>query len=152
MKQATLLFLIKEDQILLAMKKRGFGAGHWNGVGGKPSPGENIEDTAVRECQEEINVTPLEFKQVATLEFYFPEDKKDWNQEVIVYICTKWQGTPVETEEMRPQWYTVAEIPYDQMWPDDKIWLPEVLAGKKVNASFHFDKTEQIEKYDLKTS
>ncbi|OIP76236.1 MAG: hypothetical protein AUK09_02515 [Parcubacteria group bacterium CG2_30_36_38] len=37
MKQATLCLLIKRDskEILLAMKKRGFGVGKWNGVGGK---------------------------------------------------------------------------------------------------------------------
>jgi len=51
-KHLTLLFLIKEDQILLAMKKRGFGMGRFNGVGGKIEPGETIEQAMIRECQE----------------------------------------------------------------------------------------------------
>jgi len=59
--ELTLLFLIKDDQILLAMKKRGFGAGRFNGVGGKVEPGETIEQALIRESQEEINVTPIEF-------------------------------------------------------------------------------------------
>lgn len=37
--ECTLLFLKKNRQLLLAMKKRGFGAGKWNGVGGKLEPG-----------------------------------------------------------------------------------------------------------------
>lgn len=58
----TLLFLIKDDHVLLAMKKRGFGAGNWNGVGGKIEAGESIEQALVRECQEEIGVTPISWK------------------------------------------------------------------------------------------
>ena len=54
MKHVTLLFLLTDDQILLAMKKRGFGMGRWNGVGGKIEPGETIEEATARECREEI--------------------------------------------------------------------------------------------------
>ena len=48
----TNCFLIKNDdngyptQVCLAMKKRGFGAGLWNGAGGKPKDGESIEKVA----------------------------------------------------------------------------------------------------------
>ena len=66
---ATLLYLIKNDKVLLAMKKRGFGAGRFNGVGGKPKTGESIEQTLVRESKEEIRVTPTEFEKVAELTF-----------------------------------------------------------------------------------
>ena len=139
LKQASLLFLLKNDEILLALKKRGFGAGKWNGVGGKPNTDETIEQTAIRECTEEILVTPKELKHVATLDFYFPNDKSDWNQQVVVYICTKWQGEPTETDEMSPKWYKISDIPYNKMWADDKHWLPEVLKGMQVKAKFEFD-------------
>jgi 8-oxo-dGTP diphosphatase/8-oxo-dGTP diphosphatase/2-hydroxy-dATP diphosphatase len=33
--QTTLLLGLKDNKLLLAMKKRGFGAGKYNGVGGK---------------------------------------------------------------------------------------------------------------------
>ena len=91
MKQATLLFLIKDNQILLAMKKRGFGVNRWNGVGGKPILNEKIIDTAIRETQEEILVTPKHIKQVATLDFYF-QNNPDWNQQVIVFFTNEWDG------------------------------------------------------------
>ena len=39
------------------MKKRGFGANRWNGVGGKMEANDTtIEETAKRETQEEIGV------------------------------------------------------------------------------------------------
>lgn len=137
-RKATLLFLIRNDEILLAMKKRGFGKDRWNGVGGKPEGDESIEQTAIRECQEEIGVTPQKISEVATINFNFPKEKSDWSQQVLVYLCNDWQGKPTETDEMRPQWFNTSSIPYDEMWEDDKYWLPRVLAGEYVNASFQF--------------
>lgn len=143
-KQATLLFLIEENKILLAMKKRGFGMGRWNGVGGKPKPDEPIRQTAIRECKEEIDVIPDIFNQVATLNFTFPAKKSSWNQQVLVFLCTKWQGKPKETDEMKPQWFRIDEIPYDEMWKDDKYWLPKVINGDYVNAEFRFDDNDNV--------
>lgn len=31
---------------------------------------------------------------------------------------------------MRPQWFAFTDVPYDQMWEDDKIWLPMLLNGQ----------------------
>lgn len=143
MKQATLLFLLKDNQILLAMKKRGFGVGKWNGVGGKPKDGENILNTAVRETQEEINITPLNISHVATLDFYF-QNKPEWNQQVLVFITHKWKGKPSESEEMAPKWFNIKDIPFESMWPDDPFWLPQILSGKKINASFTFGDNDII--------
>lgn len=143
MKQATLLFLIKDNQILLAMKKRGFGVNRWNGVGGKPILNEKIIDTAIRETQEEILVTPKHIKQVATLDFYF-QNNPDWNQQVIVFFTNEWDGNPSETEEMKPVWFNQNQIPYESMWPDDIFWLPLVLQNKKIHAKFTFGENDIV--------
>jgi ADP-ribose pyrophosphatase YjhB (NUDIX family) len=143
MKQATLLFLLKENQILLAMKKRGFGQGRWNGYGGKPNPDENILDTAIRETQEEISVTPKNISQVATLDFYF-KNKTEWDQQVLVFITHDWEGEPTESEEMKPQWFDLDKIPFDSMWPDDPFWIPLVLSGKKLHAKFTFGENDVV--------
>ncbi len=69
--KTTLCFLLQENSILLARKKRGFGEGKWNGAGGKVEFGETIEDAARRETNEEIGVSPKNIERVATLYFYF---------------------------------------------------------------------------------
>lgn len=146
--KASLLFLVKGDEILLAMKKRGFGKGRFNGVGGKPEGKEKIEQTAKRETKEEIGVSPKKIQEVAKLNFYFPE-KPEWDQQVIVYYCYKWQGRPKETEEMKPKWFNRFDLPYKRMWPDDKLWLPHVMEGKYVNANFAFGEGDLIADYNI---
>jgi mutator protein MutT len=148
LKQATLVFLIQKfdnniQNIVLAMKKRGFGINKWNGVGGKVESGETIEQAAIRETEEEISVVIKDIVKVAELTFYFSENP-DWNQVVHVYFAENWEGEPIESEEMKPQWYTVDSIPYENMWPDDIFWLPEVIKGQKLKASFTLDSHDTI--------
>lgn len=136
---ATLLLLRRGDELLLAMKKRGFGTGYWNGPGGKVEPGESLERAVVRECQEEIGVTPLSYHKVAEHDFILDSTTDPWHMYGHVYMCDKWAGEPVETEEMAPRWFRLADIPYGQMWQDDPYWLPQVLAGKLLRTVFTFD-------------
>lgn len=143
-KVCTLLFLIRENEILLAMKKRGFGANRYNGVGCKIDFGETIEQALVRECQEEIGVTPLHYWKVAEHDFLQTESDQPWRMCGHVYLCDKWEGEPTETEEMAPEWFTTDKIPYDTMWQDDQYWLPEVLAGSKISGTFTFDKNDAM--------
>lgn len=142
--QRTLLFLLKEEAILLAMKKRGFGAGRWNGAGGKLEAGETLEQALIRETQEEIGVTPLSYHKVAELDFISNAEIAPWHMFVHAFICREWQSDPVETEEMAPKWFDINDIPYDTMWQDDQYWLPLVLAGDKITATFEFDDKERL--------
>jgi 8-oxo-dGTP pyrophosphatase MutT (NUDIX family) len=158
MKQVTLCLLIKNNresrELLLAMKKKGFGVGKWNGVGGKfnSRKDKNIIETAIRETEEEIGVKAKHLEKVAVLNFYFPYQpkKRRWDQKVHIFFVKDWGGEPVESEEMSPKWFKDNEIPFDRMWPDDKIWLPKVLEGKKLTGDFFFKKGEIIAKHNIK--
>lgn len=142
---------MRDGQILLAMKKRGFGEGRWNGVGGKSNADETIENTAIRETQEEIGITPTSLKRMATLNFYFPDIPldKDWNQQVCVFIVNQWERKPTETEEMKPRWFKISEIPFNSMWSDDIYWLPKVLQGIPVKGDFMFGKNQELEEFEV---
>lgn len=143
-KICTLLFLIKDDCILLAMKKRGFGADRYNGVGGKIEPHETIEQALVRECEEEITVTPRNYWKVAEHDFVQIEGDMPWRMCVHAYLCDEWEGFPEETDEMAPEWFHLKDIPYKNMWQDDEHWLPHVLDGNKVYGQFTFDAKDNL--------
>jgi 8-oxo-dGTP diphosphatase len=141
MKETTLCYLIKGENVLLAMKKRGLGVGKWNGIGGKVKKGESVKESAIREIKEEIDVEVVaeDLEEVGTLEFHYLHNP-DWDSFSHVFKITRWAGDPVESEEMRPQWYRHEEIPFSEMWADDPHWLPLMLGGKKVKAEFLLSK------------
>lgn len=147
---ATWCFLLRNDEeVLLAMKKRGFGVGLWNASGGKVNKGETPSAAAAREALEELGVVVSNLLHVASIEFYFAENP-GWEQRVEGFVTREWRGDPEETEEMAPKWFGYKEIPYDQMWADDRIWLPMVLDGKKVEGEFLFGGQQQILEYNIR--
>jgi hypothetical protein len=57
---------------------------------------------------------------------------------VHVFRATAWDGTPHESREMIPVWFSIEDIPFDQMWQDGYHWLPRVLSGERITAHFRF--------------
>jgi 8-oxo-dGTP pyrophosphatase MutT (NUDIX family) len=136
----TLLFVLKDDRVLLGMKKRGFGSNRWNGFGGKVENGETIEQAAIRELEEECSLRAASVEHRGVLTFEFVEaDAKYPLMHVFVYRCSDFDGEPSESDEMRPQWFDRADIPYGKMWQDDEHWLPKLLDGDLIRAKFVFD-------------
>ena len=126
-------------QLLLGYKKIGFGHGKYTGFGGKVEPGETVVIAAQRELAEETGIlVPLENLQiVGVLTFLFP-DQPTWNQDVHVFRVENWQGEPIESDEMKPEWFNVDQLPFDRMWDDGRYWLPPILAGQAYTACFTF--------------
>lgn len=139
----TLCIPIKNGKVLLGMKKRGFGAGRWNGFGGKVEPGETIEQAALRELMEESGITDGKLKRAGLLEFAFENDEKILQANI--FRIVDFTGEPVETEEMRPQWFSFDEIPFSQMWSDDEHWFPFFLNERLFKGEFLFDRPSDPE-------
>ena len=134
--QATLLFVLQNGKVLLIRKKRGLGAGKINGPGGKLEPNETPQQCAHRELQEELCVSVSHSENRGRLRFQFTDN---YSIDVQVFVANTFVGTPAETEEAVPLWFDVDKIPYEEMWEDDRIWLPRVLAGERVDGRFIFD-------------
>ncbi|MEN9604547.1 MAG: nudix hydrolase 1 [Candidatus Parcubacteria bacterium] len=148
MRNATLVFLVKKadgiiTDVCLAMKLRGFGKDRWNGTGGKVQENESIEVAAKRETKEEVNVDVKSLEKVGELQFTFPHNSA-WNQMVHVYVSENFEGEPTESEEMRPEWFSIDEIPYGAMWAADAHWIPTVMAGKKIRGSIVFGEEDVV--------
>ncbi|GMR19343.1 MAG: 8-oxo-dGTP diphosphatase [Patescibacteria group bacterium] len=136
MTTAVLCFIVRDGRVLLAMKKRGFGKGWWNGPGGKVEEGEKLGEAVLREVKEEVGITPVDPKCCGVLHFFFEDGTPDW--QVHVFRAEDFDGDPAESEEMRPAWFALEEIPYGQMWADDPHWLPLLLEGKRFKGKFSF--------------
>lgn len=132
---ATLMFIVRDGQILLIEKKRGIGAGKINGPGGKIDPGESPLQAVIRETEEELCITPLQPVKLGELWFSMG-DIPDIHCHV--YRAEDFLGVPTETEEAVPLWMPVSDIPYHRMWEDDIDWLPLLLAGESFLGRFVF--------------
>lgn len=133
----TLCIIHQHPRVLLGMKKRGFGAGRWNGFGGKVEYGECIEEGVKREIKEEIGIEVKDIEKIGIINFEFQDGSK--TAEVHIFRSKDFEGEVIESEEMRPEWFDVNELPYKNMWPADAYWLPVVLEGKKFNGRFFYD-------------
>lgn len=137
----------QHPRLLLGMKKRGFGAGRWNGFGGHVEEGETVEETARREVKEEAGIEIDHIEKRGIIEFAWKG--KEEILEVHIFYGSDFVGEPTESEEMKPQWFPLDQIPYDEMWSDDRYWLPLFLEGKKFEASFLFDGKDKVIKHEL---
>lgn len=147
MNRTTLCYPIVDGKVLLAMKKRGFGQGKWNGPGGKCLSDESAEDACRRETKEEIGVDLEGLALIGEMEFIV-ESKPEWNQRCSIFLARGIKGDPVETEEMKPQWFPLDGVPYEEMWADDVIWLPGALRGESVNLRFYFHEDGSVLRYE----
>lgn len=143
----TLCLVRANSQILLGYKKRGFGANRWNGFGGKLGEGETVLEAAHRELVEECGIVGKNFREAGLMRFHIAHEKLEI--EVHLFEVSDFEGEPVETEEMRPQWFYENELPFDQMWPDDRFWFPYFLERRKFNAEFFFKDTNQLIDYKI---
>ena len=144
---ATLVFVVKDEKILLIDKKTGFGKGKVNGPGGKVEKGESPEACAIRECQEELGITVSNLRYSGQHRFQFVDG---YSIHVWVYSSEEFEGVPTETLEARPLWVSVDEIPYERMWEDDSLWLPMLLRGERFQGRWLFDGDTMLD-YELLT-
>ena len=65
-----------------------------------------------------------------------------------VFHATDFGGTPVETVEAAPLWFTLADVPYHDMWEDDRYWLPLVIQRRKFAGRWVFEGDRMLD-YEL---
>jgi 8-oxo-dGTP diphosphatase len=128
-----------EPQVLLGHKKTGLGTGKIVGLGGHVEHGESPAQAAAREVKEEaaIDVAPDDLAEAAHLTFIFPV-RPEWDMTVAVFTSADWTGEATESAEITPRWFPFAGLPLDRMWDDARYWLPRVLSGECVRATFTY--------------
>ena len=136
--RVTLCFLLRDGdsgpEVLLGLKRTGFGTGKIVGIGGHVEPGESEAEAVVREVREETGVTVRQedLADAGVVQFVFPA-KPAWDMHTRLFTARRWVGEPEESDEITPQWFQTGILPVDRMWQDADHWLPVVLEGGRVN-------------------
>jgi 8-oxo-dGTP diphosphatase len=133
---AVLCYLFDDDKVLLIHKKTGLGKGLVNAPGGHIEAYETAREAAMREITEETGVVVDQVEYRGLLEFQFIDGLAMRGHIFFAYHHT---GEIIETDEATPFWCPVSDLPYDQMWEDDPLWLPMALEGKEFVGRFIFD-------------
>ncbi len=137
---ATVCYPVVDGEMLLIRKQRGLGAGKLIGAGGKVEDGETPGECVRREVREELHVRPVGVEQRGEIEFHFGGPASDGDSLLVsVYAADGVDGEPEPTAEATPVWHPVDDLPYDEMWVDDRVWLPHLLDGRTFAARFVLD-------------
>lgn len=137
---ASLSLIVKQNtpEFLFGRKTRRIGEGLFNAPGGTIYPEkETIAQGTVREILGETNlrVSPESVLPRAVIISHSYENGTPRVMKIFVSLIDPegWKGVPSDTEEMRGfQWFHPEMVPYRQMLPGDRLWLPKVLSGKYV--------------------
>jgi len=132
----VLCYIRTGGRVLLQLKADGrFGGGWWNAPGGKLADGESPLAAIVREVREETGLEVDGLREHGTLTFYFGSAIEP-DMIVHVFSTEQYHGQLRANDEGRLEWVAEERLPYDQMWPDDRIWLPHLLAGRRFSGTF----------------
>jgi ADP-ribose pyrophosphatase YjhB (NUDIX family) len=135
---ATLIYVVKDNKVLLARKTRKVNVGKWTGYGGKIDEGESELECAKRELESEsgLKIKIESLQKVGIIDFHNSETDV-WS--VHTYITNEFEGEAVATDEMdEPKWCDIATLDYSTMPWSDVYWLPLILQhDKKVIVEVH---------------
>jgi 8-oxo-dGTP diphosphatase len=141
--EVCVVYLIRDaatgPEVLLGRKLTGLGEGKIVAPGGKLEVGESPVDAAVREVLEEVGLTvdADDLELLGALTYLFPS-KPEWDQVSWAFLAHGDFGVAVASNEMDASWVPVSSLPVDEMWDDAKYWLPDLLQGEPVVATFDF--------------
>ena len=141
--KAVICYIVDTNKktVLLMYKKTGLGKGKVNAPGGRIDPGETPLEAVVRECREEVHLTPKNLEKRMELFFQFTNGYALYGE---AFFCTEWEGEPAESDEADPFWCDLDKIPWDKMWSDDINWLPNALKGKLQRGRYIFDEDDML--------
>ena len=103
--------IIQSQMILLGRRsaRRAFYPGVWDVFGGHVEPGEQHQQTLIRELQEELGITPTKWRFLETINASLPSSDE---LTLYLYLVTQWTGTPANLqldEHSAIGWFSLAE-------------------------------------------
>ena len=136
--ESSLCVITDKDHILLLKKATGIGKDKWYPTGGKVRPDETPKIGVAREVYEETGLRVKNLRHHGDVVCYFGHDTPPvWA--VQIFSTSDFKGSLKESSEGVLKWFPLSEIPYDEMWQDDRYWLPLLLEGRDFDGTFYFN-------------
>ncbi len=133
----------RKAEVLLGEKKRGDGAGTYEGYGGKVERSDaSIEHAALREFMEESNTVPSALHKFGIIGLYLPGN--DFVMQCHLFYGYGLDGEPQETDEMKPFWFPVDAIPFDMVGDDYRYWWHLFRNDKMFIGTFTFNEQNKV--------
>ncbi len=115
-----------DNRVLITQRPEGKAlAGLWEFPGGKLDAGERPEAALIRELREELGIdvkepclAPLSFASHAYDDFHLL---------MPLYICRRWEGTPVSAEGQAMKWVRAGRLRDYPMPPADEPLIPPLI-------------------------
>ncbi|MGI0100392.1 MAG: NUDIX domain-containing protein [Candidatus Micrarchaeaceae archaeon] len=150
-KELVICHVIKGgSNILLIKPDEGINKDKWNAPGGKIDKNENHAKAAMRHVFQQTGLFVNKVFYNGTIRLFL-NGKNEYSYRMHIYSTKLFSGDLKPNIKGEAKWFASADIPYYEMWADDKYWLGLVLQGKEFNADFFFDeKNEKIVKYSVK--
>lgn len=136
--EATICHVVRRRRLLLKKASRGFSLGKWNAPGGKSEPGEAPEECARREVLEETGLRVSSLFHHGALTFVM-DGGKTLHTRAHLFSTSEARGRARSSDEGPAKWFRVDDLPFDEMWEDDRFWIPLMLMGVRFNATFTYD-------------
>ncbi|GAB3554068.1 hypothetical protein GCM10027404_27530 [Arthrobacter tumbae] len=139
-RRVALCFLFRHTdagrEVLLGLKRSGFGTGRIVALGGGLEHGETAAEAAAREVQEEsgIVVEVADLLELGPVRWRFPANPA-LDMDAVVFTADRFIGEPALTDEIDPCWYPVAQVPWEGMWEDARHWIGHVLRSQPLNVT-----------------
>ena len=142
--KANLIFVTENDRVLLIRKKTGLGEGKINGPGGKLEPGKDALTSAVREIEEEIAHPRPKIRLRGNGRAPIPV-RRWFGAALRRFSRRSVRGDAHGNARGRSALFGIDELPFEEMWSDDRHWLRPMLDGGKFAGDFVFDGEKMLE-------
>jgi 8-oxo-dGTP diphosphatase len=146
----ALCHVIKNGSLLLVKSPTGINKNKWNAANGDIANGEHPNKCAVKNLYQQTGMYSEKVQENGTVRLFL-DGKNEASYKLHIYSTRNATGDIKPNPDGEVKWFGFTDIPYYDMWPDDKYWLPLVMQGKQFDADFFFDeKNENVLKYQIR--
>ena len=146
---ATLVYAIKDDEVLLHRRVKDPNKGLWVAPGGKLEPDESPAECAIREMREEsgLEVRELSLRGIVTE----VSPRPDYQWLTFIFAATRWSGELAPAQGVGEfRWVPAPEVFALEIPPTDRIFFARVLrlADPPFLLKFTYDAELRITRMD----